>query len=255
MKPINLFRVCVICVFAIFLAYVGCSKEDKSPTGPGEFADVVSILNIEVMDETSTPPETLYTDTFTVTYENNYMDFWGKAIKVPINNTEVTRIQWTSPNYTPDIFDNLYYVTFPADIIGTYAIGRIPVSCSMTPPINVSSFGLFHIGLDGAQMDTITLSLFINNEPVFEDSSFIFENIHLTKAIATQIPLIKQGQTARLQYSSDEYCFNINPDFRDPRNIHSMIFIDGIFACGATIGNIQGQKALYAFFMSFEEIE
>jgi len=229
---------------AAVLALTACG-DPPGPDNPEDFTDVVSVLGIEITDQTVTPVATLHGDTFTVSFENNYIDLREGAISVSIDRAQVSTIEWTSP----DNIDLLYYVIFPADpLTGRTDIRGARFTVHLTSPISISSIALFR--LDAAsQRDSVMLSLKINDELVFENRLFILEDIRLTQAVAFQVPLLKQGQRVTIRYSSQDYCLNANPGFRDPRNIHSVFILMDSWFCGLNATNF-GEFSLVAFFTS-----
>lgn len=213
--------------------------------------DIESLLTVEVLDESVNPPVVLHTDSLTVSTANNFVDLNEKVVRLGINNPQVSTMRWSASEGA----DSLFYAIFPPDPgNNVLELGRVPVFVSMAPPINVESFVLFRVSANAsAQTDSIRLSLEINGAPVFEDSLFVFEITSLSTAIPRTVPLIKAGQKVNISYESQNFCANVNPAFRDPRNLHTMTFVEGDFTCGASFGNWNSEIDFLAFIARLPE--
>ena len=213
--------------------------------------DIESLLTVEVLDESVTPPVALYTDSLTVSTASNFVDLGEKTVRLAINNPQVSKMRWSAS----DGADSLFYVVFPPNPFNNVLdIGSIPVFVSMTPPINIESFVLFRVTTNvSVKTDSVRLSLEINDTPIFEDSLFILEVTSLSSAIPRTVPLIQAGQRVDIGYESQDFCANVNPSFRDPRNLHTMTFVQEDLTCGATFVNWNSEINFLAFIAKLPE--
>lgn len=254
-------------LFFVFcsIILIGC-QEQVTNNDLVDIAEIEGMLNIEVIDESVTPSVTLFVDSFNVSYEDNFIDLREKAISLPINKNGVEYIEFTSE--TPFDTNNIVFWSFyQTDAINPDIkwpqIEPLRSEGAMTPQ-HLSSIALFNISLnDSASTFSIPLTLIINGEAMFTDSLFTLENIHLTKAVASRIPFFKQGQTGHVDFQPKgknyvhdyDYCYNIRPDLRDPRNIHFVVLFDyhSFAPCGVTMHGMQKEYGFYAFFTSIPE--
>lgn len=213
--------------------------------------NIESLLGVIVWDESVTPPVVVHTDSLTVSTANNFVDLGENAVSLPINNPRVSTMRWSASEGA----DSLFYVVFPPNPFNNVLdIGSIPTSVGMSPPINIKSFVLFRVTANGStKTDSVRLSLEINGTPIFEDSVFIFVMTSLSNAIPRTVPLIQARQRVTIGYFSQDFCANINPAFRDPRNLHTMTFVDGNFACRTTFLNTPREINFLAFIAKLPE--
>jgi hypothetical protein len=219
--------------------------DDNGTNAPGS---AQSELQVYVIDESVSPPDTLHNERLAVSTASNFIDFRDKAQIVEVQTRDVSSVRWTSSKN----LSNLFAVTRPASAInGVYDIGSVPTSYSGTPAWEVSSFALFLLDDgSGAAADTVNLSLELDGVTEFSNREFIFEVISLDRAVQTMVPYLQNGQRSVMTFGTTDFCANRNPNFRDSRNLHTMILERGDLACGIDLTGQSQDIPIMAFFTS-----
>lgn len=224
-------------IILVFLFSInGCSEDDAETP-----LIVENFLYITVTDTAAGTVNTLFKDSLIINLNDNNVDFRDRAIHVPVNKTNVTKLELKPSNNKIYFLD--FFIYFPS-VTQLPNYGHAHTTINFGTPREISSMALFNVSLiDSVLIDSIPLSLYINNEPIFEDSLFIFDNIHLQNAIHYEIPLIQQVQNVSIVYSP-YYCYNSD------ENVYSMFLINGkdLYCGGVNYQNMNREFNLLAFF-------
>lgn len=223
-------------IFVVLFSINGCSEDDAETP-----LIVENFLHITVTDTAAGTVNTIYKDSLVINLNDNYVDFRDKAIHIPVNRTNVTKFELKPSDH--NLYLSSYFIYFPSDPrFPNY--GHAHTTSTFGTPREISSIAIFNLSLiDSVLTDSIPLSLYINNEPIFEDSLFIFNNIHLSNAVQYEIPLLQPVQNVRISYSP-YYCYNSD------ENVYLMFLLNGqdLLCGGVNYQNMHREFNLVAFF-------
>lgn len=193
--------------------------------------NVSSMVSILVIDNGVVPPQQVYVDTFEIDSTSNYIDISENIVILeldqPFSAVSNYRISIDPPVRLPK---QLVYTILPLDDWWDYQGVSSGWSISMSSPITeISAIAFFGYTTDSSDsIDTLSISLTLNNVPIFTDSIIVVNYNPLTNAVFKSIPGTDHPSESsqRIHFIQNDFDFraNVLMSVRDPRNIHHFVF-------------------------------
>lgn len=192
--------------------------------------NVSSMVFIMVIDNGVVPLQQVYVDTFEIDSTSNYIDISENIVILeldqPFSSVSNYQISIDPPVYLPKL---LVYTILPLDGWWHYQWVHFGWRISTDPPTTaISAIAFFGYTTDNSDsIDTLSISLSLNNVPIFTDSIIVVNYNSLTNAVFKSIPGTdhpsESTQSIRFKDEGLGFATGFRMSGRDPRNIHHFV--------------------------------